>query len=109
MGELFVPVIIGLIVIALGIMNMMGNINTLHSYHRKRVAEEDRLPFGRRVGAGTIILGASLIVKAVMQFAAEKTNSPALGTIGTVILAAGGLVGFIIIILAMMKYNKGLW
>ena len=109
MGELLVPLIIGLFIIALGIMNMMGNINTLHSYHRKRVAEEDRLPFGRRVGAGTIILGASLIVKAVMQFAAEKTNSPALDTIGTVILATGGLVGFIIIILAMMKYNKGLW
>ena len=109
MGELFVPIIIGLIVIALGIMNMMGNINTLHSYHRKRVAEEDRLPFGRRVGAGTIIVGCALIVKAVMQFAAEKTDTPALDTIGTVILAAGGLVGFIIIILAMMKYNKGLW
>ncbi len=109
MGELLVPLIIGLFIIALGIMNMMGNINTLHSYHRKRVAEEDRLPFGRRIGAGTIILGASLIVKAVMQFAAEETNSPALDTIGTVILATGGLVGFIIIILAMMKYNKGLW
>ena len=109
MGELFVPIIIGLIVIALGIMNMMGNINTLHSYHRKRVAEEDRLPFGRRVGAGTIIVGCALIVKAVMQFAAEKTNSPVLDTVGTVVLAAGGLIGFIIIILAMMKYNKGLW
>ena len=109
MGELFVPVIIGLIVIALGIMNMMGNINTLHSYHRKRVAEEDRFPFGRRVGAGTIIVGCVLIVKVVMQFAAEKAVNPALDTIGTVILGAGGLVGFIIIILAMMKYNKGLW
>ena len=44
-----------------------------------------------------------------MQFAAEKAENPVLDTIGTVILAAGGLVGFIIIILAMMKYNKGLW
>ena len=109
MRELLVPVIIGLIVIAVGIMNMMGNINTLHSYHRKRVAEEDRLPFGRRVGAGTIIVGSALVIKSVMQFASEKANSPALDTVGTVILAAGGLVGFIIIILAMMKYNKGLW
>ena len=109
MGELFVPVIIGLIVIALGIMNMMGNINTLHSYHRKRVAEEDRLPFSRRVGAGTIIVGCALIVKAVMQFVAEKAENPTLDTVGTVVLAAGGLIGFIIIILAMMKYNKGLW
>ena len=109
MGELFVPVIIGLIVIALGIMNMMGNINTLHSYHRKRVADEDRLPFGRRVGAGTIIVGCALIVKAAMQFAAEKAENPVRDTVGTVVLAAGGLIGFIIIILAMMKYNKGLW
>ena len=54
-------------------------------------------------------MGSALIVKAVMQFAAEKTNSPALDTVGTVVLAAGGLIGFIIIILAMMKYNKGLW
>ena len=109
MSEIIMPIIIGIIVILLGIINMTGNISLLHSYHRKRVAEEDRLPFGRKVGIGTIIAGSAIIAKAALQFVASKTANPLLDTIGTVLLAAGLVVGFAIIIYAMMKYNKGLW
>ena len=49
MGELIIPLLIGGIVIFLGIENMKGNISTLHSYHRKRVREEDRIPYGKEV------------------------------------------------------------
>ena len=58
MDELLVPVLVGLIVIMLGIINLNGNISLLHRYHRKRVAEEDRIPFGRMVGIGTILVEA---------------------------------------------------
>ena len=109
MDSLLVPVIVGIIVIVLGVQNLKGNIELLHRYHRKRVSEEDRLPFGRKVGTGTIIAGCSIIAKACFQFASEKMNMPVLDTAGTVILAAGLIIGFAIIILAMTKYNKGLF
>lgn len=103
------PLIIGAVIIFLGIQNMKGNISTLHSYHRKRVSEEDRLPFGRKVGTGSIIIGCSIILKACLQLAAGKLGRPFLDTAGTVILAAGLIAGCAIIISAMMKYNKGLF
>ncbi|MBQ8331912.1 MAG: hypothetical protein IJX94_05390 [Clostridia bacterium] len=34
----------------LGIINMTGNISSLHWYHRQRVTKEDRKPFGKLVG-----------------------------------------------------------
>lgn len=48
--------IVGVVCIVLGISNMRGNISSLHSYHRKRVSEEDRVPLGKKVGLGTILV-----------------------------------------------------
>ena len=41
MGEFIIQIIIGLALIVVGIFNMKGNISTIHSYHRKRIKEED--------------------------------------------------------------------
>ena len=45
MGEFIIQIIIGIALIIVGIFNTKGNILLLHSYHRKRVKEEDRIPF----------------------------------------------------------------
>ena len=39
---------IAVLLIVLGVLNMKGNVSSLHSYHRRRVSEEDRLPFGKK-------------------------------------------------------------
>ena len=58
----YIPIfLIGIACIAFGIMNMKGNLSTLHRYHRDRVSEEDRIPFGKKVGLGTVIIGAAFI------------------------------------------------
>ena len=49
MAGFIISALIGVICIILGVSNMKGNINSLHSYHRHRVSEEDRLPFGSLV------------------------------------------------------------
>ena len=54
--------LVGVVFIVLGISNMRGNISTLHSYHRHRVSEEDRIPFGKQVGLGTIIIPIPIII-----------------------------------------------
>ena len=95
--------IIGILCIGLGILNRRGNIESLHSYHTRRVSEEDRIPFGRLVGTGTILVGFSLIVSAALAFAGVSEM------IQEVVTVAGLVAGIPIITYAMFKYNKGIF
>lgn len=102
MGEFITQIIIGLVLIVIGIFNMKGNISSLHSYHRKRIKEEDIKPFGKKVGIGTIIIGITIILAglfAIFNYA----------NISNVILVIGLVTGCIIIFYAMFKYNKGIF
>ena len=109
MESLIVSVLVGALCIGLGISNMKGNISTLHAYHRNRVSEEDRLPFGRKVGLGTAIIGAGIIVLGVFNAATEYTNEPLYMYIGTALFVAALAVGLGLAFYAMMKYNKGIF
>ena len=62
MPAFIVSALVGIVCIVLGVSNMKGNISSLHSYHRNRVSEEDRIPFGKKVGLGTIIIGVGIIM-----------------------------------------------
>lgn len=53
--------ILGIFISVIGIVNMTGNISTIHSYNRRKVKEEDVPKYGRAVGTGTLIIGVSLI------------------------------------------------
>ena len=101
--------LIGALCIVLGISNMRGNITSLHSYHRHRVSEEDRLPFGRRVGLGTIIVGAGIILFSAMGCISLYTKNDTLTLIGTAILFIGIIIGMILVFGAMKKYNGGIF
>ena len=50
MPAFIVTALVGVVCIVLGISNMKGNISSLHSYHRNRVSEEDRIPFCKNSG-----------------------------------------------------------
>ena len=109
METIIVPGILGLMIIGIGIVNLTGNISTLHWYHRSHVKEEDRLPFGRMIGKGTIIIGLALIINACFEYAAARSANASLGTIGGTILIAGLLSGSVIIFIALFRYNKGIF
>ena len=100
---------LGALIIVIGIRNLKGDVATLHRYHRKRVSEEDLLPFGRKIGTGTVIIGCAVIVKACAQLAAEKWDMVPADTVGTAVLIAGLVIGFAFILYAMIKYNKGVF
>ena len=102
-------IVVGLICIVLGIMNMRGNISSLHSYHRKRVSEEDRLPFGRKIGLGTVICGVSLTVFGVLSAVSYKTGAQVFTLVGAVLLIVGLIAGLVLSFWAMIKYNKGIF
>lgn len=109
MEELLMPFVIGVFIIVMGIMNMKGNISTLHRYHRKRVSEADRVPFGRLVGLGTIVIGIAVIAMGGFTWLAEYMQVEQYNIIGSVILIIGLIAGMGLNFYAMIKYNKGIF
>lgn len=99
--------IIGAIIVILGIINMTGNIASLHWYHRKNVTEKNVKPFGRRVGLGTLIIGVSVMLfgGAMALFDGNET----VVLVATALLIVGIAVGMIITFRAMYKYNGGIF
>lgn len=102
-------IIIGLVCVGIGITNRKGNLSTIHSYHYKRVTPEDRIPFGKLVGLGTMIVGVGIILMGVCVYFAQRLGQPTYNVIGTVLAVVGVIVGTGISIYAMIKYNKGIF
>lgn len=102
-------IIFGIICIIIGFLNTKGNISSLHSYHRKRVKEEDRIPFGRKVGIGTIVIGFSLIIFGTLMYTSESLGNDIYEHIGNIVLIIGFIVGLCFNLYGMIKYNKGIF
>ena len=107
--ENILSAILGVVCIVIGVLNRKGNISMLHAYHRKRVSEEDRLPFGKIVGLGMIIIGIGLIFAPVLFFLATYLQENIYSIAGNIVLGIGFAVGLIINFYAMKKYNKGIF
>jgi len=100
---------IGILISILGIVNITGNISSLHWYHRQRVTEENRKPFGRLVGSGTLIIGISMLIAAVIIAIGELAAIPVLVGIGAGVVVVGAVAGIAVSFYAMIKYNKGIF
>ena len=101
--------VLGVIICALGLINMSGNISSLHWYHRQRVTEEDRKPFGKLVGLGTLIIGIALVISGILFWISEVTATELWLIVGCVITVVGIVVGLVLSFYAMIKYNKGIF
>lgn len=93
--------ILGLFISALGIANIRGNISTIHSYNRRKVREEDIPKYGKAVGAGTLIIGLSLLAAFVTTFWSEALTA--------FIIPPAAAVGLGFILYGQFKYNKGIF
>ena len=109
MTEFITTLVVGILVSVLGIINMTGNISSLHRYHRHRVSEENKKPFGRLVGLGTLIVGVAFMVFGGLMFVFEQTALQIILVIAPIILIAGVVVGLAISFYAMKKYNGGIF
>ena len=72
--ENIVMLILGVFISVVGIVNIKGNISTIHSYNRRKVKEEDIPKYGKVVG----------IVE-------KRSVSVSCGSLGTRAAAAGGV------------------
>lgn len=104
-----IPMILGALISVIGILNIKGDIHSLHWYHRQRVSPEDVKPYGRLVGIGTLLCGVGCVILGVFSFIAEIASVPFLTIVGSALLLACAVIGLIIIFFAMFKYNKGIF
>lgn len=109
MAAFIVSALVGVLCVAIGICNCKGNISMLHSYHTKRVAEEDRLPLGKRVGIGTILMGVGIIANSALSAIGVLTETDLFTWVGMGIMGIFLLVGTVIALKAIAKYNKGIF
>lgn len=109
MESIIIPIIVGILICIMGIANMKGNLSTLHYYHRHRVQEKDKKPFGRLVGAGTFLIGLALIAYVGFSYLTDLKQNSVYETIGTGIIVVALVVGLGVSFYAMKKYNKGIF
>lgn len=94
--------IFGILILIIGIINMTGNISSIHSYHRKRIKKEDYKKYGKLVGLGTSIIGLSVTLTGILQIIFYIQNF-------SCIIVTGLVIGFILFVYAQIKYNKGIF
>ncbi len=109
MWDSIVPFILGAFIIVIGVLNLMGDVRSLHKYHRHRVSPEDIKPYGRLIGTGTILIGAGLLVFGTLALIAKLLSAELLTLVGSALLIASVVIGLVIMIFAMIKYNKGIF
>ena len=86
--------VMGILLSTLGIVNIRGNISTIHAWNRKRVKEADIPRYGRAIGAAFII---SYLVTFWNAAVIDYIMLPGLG------------IGLALILYAQLKYNHGMF
>lgn len=97
---------VGVVCIVIGILNILGNVSMLHSYHIDNLKKEDIPKFGKRVGTGMIIVGVSIIFSGVGMIVSEITSNENYLLYGEIIMAIGLIIGIAITLITIKKYNK---
>lgn len=93
--------VLGICISVLGIVNIRGNISTIHSYNRRKVKEEDVPKYGKAVGTGTLIMGVSLVLAYIAAFWNESMMP--------YIVIPAVIIGLAFILYGQIKYNHGIF
>ncbi len=109
MLDSLIPMILGALISVIGILNIRGDIRSLHWYHRQRVSPEDVKPYGRLVGIGTLLCGAGCVVFGIFSLIANMIAMPLFTVMGGALLLVCVAIGLVIVFAAMFKYNKGIF
>jgi len=77
-------------------------ITLIHDYHYTKVTQADKKPYTEKMGKAAILMGAGMLLTGVINFASSTTY-------GWVAFAICFIAGLIIMVLAQIKYNHGLF
>ena len=94
--------VIGIVATVIGVVNIRGNISTIHSYNRRNVREEDVPPIRKSGWArGTLLIGVALILAYLVAFWKEG--------LAPYIAIPVLVLGFACILYGQIKYNHGIF
>lgn len=93
---------LGFVLIAVGILNLRGNLSTIHWYCRRKVSDKDAPKYGKAMGTGTLIIGISIAFTGILQTLFYQAFFFYLILIGIV-------VGVAVLLYAQFKYNRGIF
>ncbi len=94
--------LLGGFLIALGILNIRGNLSSIHWYQRQKITEETARPYGKWIGSGSVVTGGGLFSGGLLTWTPWNPAAPYL-------MAAAIMVGVGLMLYAQFKYNKGLF
>lgn len=100
--EYIILLILGVCFIILGIFNIKGNISSIHWYNRRKITQETSKQYGKAMGIGSVIIGLSMSINAILQMIFKIETLWYITVIGIVI-------GLTFMLYGQIKYNKGIF
>lgn len=100
--EYIILLVLGICIIILGIVNIKGNISSIHWYNRRKITQETSKQYGKAMGIGSVIIGLSMSINAILQMILKIETLWYITVIGIVI-------GLIFMLYGQIKYNKGIF
>ena len=104
--EYIIMLVLGILLIPLGIMNIKGNISSIHWYNRTRITEETRPKYGKLMGIGTVVISTGLIISGIINIILDAEIAI---TVSGGITLISVIVGVGFMLYAQIKYNKGIF
>ena len=105
----WMPVIIGVFLIVFGILNLLGDLRSIHWYHRQRVSPEDQKKYGRWFGSGSVTIGVGILLFGVLSLCSADGQAAVWTIIGSVFLTVSLVIGLGLMVYAMIRYNRGIF
>ena len=91
---------VGAIIIRYGyIVWIKEDLTVLHDYHSNKLSEENKKAFCTIMGVGLILVGAGIAIYGILL-----SFSPLIKVL--IPMAAGFVIGLVMMVYAILKYNK---
>ena len=100
--EYITEFLIGIIVIAMGIMIYKGNINLIHNYHYSHVAEKDKPAFCKKMGLLAAFVGLGVLIMPLLNY---FIKIPIGYWVGLIVI----IISVIMTLLTIKKYNGSIF
>ena len=98
--------VVAVLFFALGIAIYKGNTELIHDYHQKNVKESERMEYGRAFAKGMFAICATLLISGIIALFGKETP---IAAVSLIVLFAGLIASFVVLVKVQKKYNGGLF
>ena len=92
--------------LALGIAIYKRNTELIHDYHQTNVKESERMEYGRAFSKGLFVICAALLISGIIALFGKENP---IAAVSQIVLFAGLIASFVVLVKVQKKYNGGLF